>query len=65
MDFIGSFIQVNVKQIIFVKLDSRYGETFPEFAKYFGIPLRLNKSMYVITNSGKLFADEITNFLID
>ena len=48
-----------------MKLDSRYGEYFPEYANYVGIPLRLNKSMYGITNSGKLFADEITNLMID
>ena len=46
-------------------MDSRYGDHFPEYAKYLGIPLMLNESMYGTTNSGELFADELTNCLID
>ena len=46
-------------------LDSRYEEYFPEYAKYSGIPLMLNESMYVMPNSGKLFGDELTKFLIN
>ena len=48
-----------------MKLDSRYGEYLPEYAHYFGRPLRLKKSMYVMTNSGNIFADELTNRMID
>ena len=32
---------------------------------YFGRPLRLNKSIYGMTDYGKLFYDEINNCLID
>ena len=46
LDFIGVFIQANVKHRVFVNLDSRYGEYFLEYANYFGRTLRLNKSMY-------------------
>ena len=48
-----------------MKLDSRYVEYFPDYANYFGRLLGINKSMYGLTNFGKLFADEITNWLID
>ena len=48
-----------------MELYSRYGETLPEYAKYFGRPLRLNKSIYGMTNYVKLIYDEITNYLID
>ena len=65
LDFIGTFLQANVKHIVSVKLDSIYGEYFPEYAKYFLRTFRLKKSMYVINNSGKIFYDELTNFLID
>ena len=58
--FIGAFLQAKVKNIVFVKLDSRYTYYFPEYSKYFGRFLRLLKSMYGMTNSGKLFADELT-----
>ena len=60
LDFIGSFLQVKFKNRVFVKLDMRYGDYFPEYAQYFGRALKLLKSMYGMTNSGKLFADELT-----
>ena len=64
-DFIGEFPQANVKHRVIVKSDSIYGEYFPDYAKYFGRPLRLNKLMYGMTSSGNLFADEPTNFMIN
>ena len=57
LDFIGAFLQAKVKNRVFVKLDSRYADYFPEYAKYFGRALRLLKSMYGTNNSGKLFSD--------
>ena len=59
LDFIEAFLQAKVKNRVFVKLDSRYAENFPEYSNYFGIALRLLKSMYGMTNSRKLFADEL------
>ena len=64
MDFIGVFIQANVKHRVFVHFDSTYGEYFLEYDSYFKIPLSLKKSMYGMTNDGKLFADQINSFLI-
>ena len=58
--FIGTLLQAKVKNRVFVKLDIRYTDYFPEYAKYFGRALILLKSMYGMTNSGKLFADELT-----
>ena len=58
LDFIGAFLQAKVKNRVFVKLDIRYTYYFPEYAQYFGRALILFKSMYGMTNSGKLFADE-------
>ena len=58
--FIGAFLQAKFKNRVFVKLDSRYTDEFTEYANYFGRALRLLKSMYGMTNSGKLFADELT-----
>ena len=65
LDFIGAFLQAKIKNRVFVKLDIRYTHYFPEYAKYFGRALRLLKSMYGMTNSGKLFADELTEWLIE
>ena len=64
LDFIGAFLQVNVKNRVFVKLDMRYAAYFPEYSQYFGRALKLLNSMYGMTNSGKLFADELTEWLI-
>ena len=61
LGFIESFLKFDVKHRVFAKLGSRYGEYFPEYANYFGRTLRLNKSMYGMTNCGKLFSDELTN----
>ena len=60
IDFIEAFLQAKVKNRVFVKLDMRYADYFPGYAKYFGRALKLLKSMYGMTNSGKLFADELT-----
>ena len=60
LDFIGAFLQAKVKNIVFVKLDIRHTDYFPEHAQYFGMALKLLKSVYGMTNSGKLFADELT-----
>ena len=39
--FIGAFLQVKLKNRVFVKLDIRYTYYFPEYAQYFGRALRL------------------------
>ena len=42
-----------------------YAAYFPEYSQYFGRALKLLKYMYGMTNSGKLFADELTEWLIE
>ena len=49
---------------MFVKFDMRYAAYFPEYTQYFGRALKLLESMYGMTNSGKLFSDEMTEWLI-
>ena len=51
LDFIRVFLQEKIKNRVFVKLDIRYTDYFPEYAKYFGIALVLLKSIYGMTNS--------------
>ena len=41
----------------------RYADYFPEYTQYFGRALKLLKSMYGMTNYGKLFPDELTEWL--
>ena len=49
LDFIEAFFQAKVKNRVFIKLDIRYTDYFPEYAKYFGRALRLLDSMYGMT----------------
>ena len=65
LDFIGAFLQAKVKNRVFVTLNIRYAAYFPEYSQYFGRALKLLKSMYGMNNSGKLFADELTEWLIE
>ena len=58
--FIVAFLQAKLKNRVFAKLEIRYNDYFTEYAKYCGRALILLKSMYGMTNSGKLFADELT-----
>ena len=65
LGFIGLFLHANFKNRVFVKLDSRYADYFPEYSSYFGRDLILLKSMHGMINSGNLFADEFKNWLMN
>ena len=58
-------MQAKVKNRVFVKLEMRHADYFSEYAQYFGRALRLLKSIYGMTNSGKLFSDELTEWLLE
>ena len=60
LDFIGTFLQAKFNNRLFVKLDSRYADYFPEYSNYFGIALMLLKYIYGMTKSGNLFSVELT-----
>ena len=65
LGFITAFLQVKFNNKVFVKLDSRYADYFPEYSSYFGRALRLLKYMYGMNNSGKLFAYELIEWLLE
>ena len=65
LDFIEAFFQAKVKNRVFVKLGIRYTYFFPEYAQYFGRALILLKSMYGMNKYGKLFSDELTEWLLE
>ncbi|MGH3053820.1 MAG: reverse transcriptase domain-containing protein [Gaiellaceae bacterium] len=64
LDFIGAFLQANVRERVFVKLPARYGDLFPEFAPYCGRPLRLTKSMYGMNYAGKNWWQDLSDWLL-
>ena len=62
--FVGTLLQAKVKNRVFVKLDIRYAYYFLKYSNYFGRALMVLNSMYGMTNYGKLFADESTEWLL-
>ena len=65
LDFIGALLQAKINNRVFINLDIRYKDYSQEYAKYFGRALILLKSMYDMTNFGKLFDDESTEWLLE
>jgi hypothetical protein len=64
LDFVGAFLQAKVRSRIFVKIPAIYGSIFPEFQQYCGVPLRLLKSLYGMTLSGKYWYQDLMEFLV-
>ena len=64
LDFVGAFLQAPMRSRVLIKIPEFYGKVFPEFSKYCGTPLLLNKSMYGQTISGKNWYDELDEWLI-
>jgi hypothetical protein len=64
LDFIGAYLQARCKSRIFIKFPASLSQAFPEFNKYFGRPLRLLKSMYGMTLSGKYWYQELQEYLL-
>ena len=65
LDFIGAFLKEKVNNKVFVKLDFRCTYYFPEYVNNFGRALILLKFMYGMTNYWKLFADKLTEWLLE
>ena len=65
LDLIRSLLQGKVNIRVFVNMDSKYADYFPEYSNYFGNFLRLLMSMYGMTNCGKLFVDKLTQWLLE
>ena len=64
LDFICAFLQTPVRSPVYVMIDKLVAEMVPEFKQYCGISLRLIKSMYGQTLSGKWWFLELLSYLI-
>ncbi|KAI2514026.1 hypothetical protein MHU86_410 [Fragilaria crotonensis] len=62
-DFIGAYLQAKVIGRHFVKLPLEYAYHFPEYAKFFGSPMLLNKGIYGLVYSGKYWNIEFLEWL--
>ena len=58
-------MQAKVRNKVFVKLDSRYADYFPEYSNYLKRALISLKYMYGMTNYWELFADQLTEWLLE
>ena len=63
LDFIGAFLQANMRCRVFTKIPQIYGELFPEFAEFCNHPLLLNKALYGQTVSGRYWYEELDEWL--
>jgi len=64
LDFIGAFLQANTRSRIFVTIPAIFGILFLEYKKYCGQAVRLAKSMYEMTLSGKYWYLDLLDFLL-
>jgi hypothetical protein len=62
-DFIAAYLQARVRGRHFVRLSANLAKHFPEYTKWFGIPLRLKKGIYGLSFAGKWWNEEFTNYL--
>ncbi|KAI2491248.1 hypothetical protein MHU86_23325 [Fragilaria crotonensis] len=53
-DFIGAYLQAKVIGRHFVKLPLEYAYHFPEYAKFFGSPMLLNKGIYGLSTPANI-----------
>ena len=64
LDYIGAFLQAPVRSKIFVPLPAEYLEIYPEYAQYFGRPLKLLKSCYGMIFSKKWWFIVLQEYLV-
>ena len=63
LDFISAFIQGKVRSRIFVFLDEIVREVCPEFSKFVGRPLLLERALYGLATSGKYQYEDLDEYL--
>ena len=63
LDFIGTFLHAIARNQVFTSLPNEWREWFPELADWFGVPLRLLKSIYGSVDSSCNWDDTLKDFL--
>ena len=64
IDFVAAFLQARVDRRIFVKMPASWGKVLPKFSPYFGRPLLLKRALYGLTSAGRLFSQDLYEWLI-
>lgn len=65
LDFVGAFLQAKTRSRVFVIIPPIYGVLFPEYKAFCGKPVRLAKSMYGMTLSGKYWFLDLQDYLFE
>jgi len=65
LDFVGAFLQAKTRSRVFVSIPQIYGVLFPEYKEFCGRPVRLAKSMYGMTLSGKYWFLDLQDYLVE
>jgi hypothetical protein len=65
LDFVGAFLQAPMRSRMFVTIPKIFGILSPEYAAFCGVPVRLQKSMYGTTLSGKYWYLELMEYLLE
>ena len=63
LNFIGAFLHAIARNRVFTILPNEWRELFPELADWFGVPLRLLKSIYGSIDSSHNWDDTLKDFL--
>jgi len=64
LDFVGAFLQAKTRSRVFISIPPIHGILFPEYKEYCGKPIRLAKSMYGMTLSGKYWFLDLQEHLL-
>ena len=64
LDFVGAYLQAKMQSDVWICIPKYYATLFSEYKEYFGRPIKLEKSMYGQTVSGKNWYEELHEFLI-
>ena len=64
LDYIGAFLQAPVRARVFVSLPNEYAQICPEYAQFYGKPLKLIKSCYGMIFSNKWWFIVLQEYLI-
>ncbi len=65
LDFVGAFLEAKTRSRVFVIIPPIYGVLFPEYKDFCGKPVRLAKSMYGMTLSGKYWFLDLQDYLFE
>ena len=65
VDFVSAYLQSLMDRPVYVMFPAKWKDIMPEFSKWFGRPLLMVKSVYGVSNAGRLWAEELYGWLVN